>query len=102
VFEPATTGHQRRAFLDALGDVVLHSVALALHRQRPHLRGGVEWVADLYRGERGGQRIRELIVPFARHHDPGQRGAHLAGQEAFRARQCHCRGVHIRVGQIAL
>jgi ParB family chromosome partitioning protein len=43
----------------------------------------VERVADPHLRERAGQGLQELVVPAPGHHDPGQRGADLSGQEAL-------------------
>src|ERR1700758_2178709 len=49
---PRAAGGERRAVGDALGDVALDPVPLALRGQRPHLRLGAERVADAHLAER--------------------------------------------------
>ena len=46
ILRAAATGRERRALVDALGDVAEHPVALAVRHERPELRLLVERVAD--------------------------------------------------------
>src|SRR5580692_8526865 len=54
-----------------------------LGRQRPHLAARGERVAHPDLAERARQGLKQRVVPGPGDHDPGERGADLAGQEAL-------------------
>ena len=97
VLGPSAAGGEGCAFGDALGDVALDPVALAVHGQRAHLGLWIEGVAHFHLGERAGQGLDEFVVARAADDDAGQRGADLPGEEALRARDGAggCLQVHV-------
>jgi hypothetical protein len=54
-------------------------------------------VANPDLGERVGQGVEQLVMTAAGHHDPGQRGAYLPGQEALGQGQGPRGGLDVRV-----
>src|SRR5581483_10975908 len=84
VFRAAAASGQRRALRHALGDIALDAVPLTARCQRTHLRLLVERVAYPNLCEDVGHGREQVIVAIPGHHDPGQRGTDLTGQEA-----CH-------------
>ena len=97
VLGPSAAGGEGCAFGDALGDVALDPVALAVHGQRPHLGLRIEGITHLDLRERAGQGLDEFVVARAAHDDAGQRGADLPGEEALRSRDGtgRCLQVHV-------
>src|SRR3546814_17539056 len=62
-----------RAFGQTSLDVALHPFELPPHRERAHVGGLGEGIADLDLGEFAGQRVDHLIVPVAADDDARER-----------------------------
>ncbi len=76
-------GDQPGALVDSVRDVSLDPGAVAARGERTHLRLRVEGAADDHGGELVRECLDEFVVALPGDHDPGQRGADLAGQDAL-------------------
>ena len=76
---PAAPARQPRPLCLTPRNIAFNPFALPLHRQRPHLRCGVEGIADadLLKGMRKG--IDEIVMPLFVHDNARERRTDLAG-----------------------
>src|SRR5262249_52022238 len=75
------TAREASALLTPHGDVRLHAIALARHRQGSHLGRCIERVPDFHLAESAGQRIDEGVVSTLAHDQASQGRADLPGEE---------------------
>src|SRR5262249_42004699 len=75
------TAREASTLLASHGDIRLHTIALARHRQRSHLGRCIEGVTDLHLAEAARERIDEGIVSTLAHDQASQGRADLPGEE---------------------
>src|SRR5262249_5895336 len=81
------TAREASALLAPHGDVRLHTIALARHRQGSHLGRCIERIPDFYPAESAGERIDEGVVSTLAHDQASQGRADLPGEEARALRE---------------